>query len=228
MKNIWKLGAASALAFGLAATAQAGMTPQQVAALMQSKGLQVTDTQYSPDGAVAVTVGRDSTGWGWAMTLVDVDKNGVGDFLIMGSIVEGAASVPLQKLNTYNSTSLYKAFTAQGSAALADTALIVGNTDYGNVSSNFDLFRAEFASYRDMVAPYASGANSFGVSLEVKQDPYILDKGMTRIEVKARDAELAAKLNQTRGSHEEFADEASFSDLIKVSMEYGRVNFSAY
>lgn len=197
MKNLLRavFGIASALSLGAAAQAQ--ITPGHMQSLLISKNLTVVGNDRSPDGSVDAIAVTDASGWPFVFSLVDFDGNSTKDAVLMLTFVPNRTSPP-EFINFVNQNAASKAFLPDGHSAFSFVQLGIGTLDQRMLNAAWDIFQAEWISFRQQVLQQSQGGNYLGVSL-ADADPEVIDAGLTRTEVTARDAALTAALNQGLG-----------------------------
>ncbi|GGY47521.1 hypothetical protein [Parvularcula lutaonensis] len=221
------LGAGAALS--VVAAAEAGVSEAEVRQMMSSKGLQFAGQEKAPDGSVHVLAGVDMAGVPYAFTMLDMELDGEYDVILFMSGVQTTSQPPLSVLNTFNENTMSKAVYTQNQAMLMLPMITMNGADQTNMGGTFDVLRVELAAYANALAAYrpGGGGNFLGVSAKQVDDPYELDAGMTRVEVKMRDAALAKELNRRGLSHlgEAGADDAQIDALTDAAFEASKAFF---
>ncbi|NNU15921.1 hypothetical protein HK107_06240 [Parvularcula sp. ZS-1/3] len=190
----------------LGGLANAGVTDAQVAEIMTSKGFALEDTDVSADRMIRATIWSKGSSL-YGVTIVDVDNDGDAELLQFFSAVYAPSATPgADFFMDWNASGWFTASNLDGTPVLHDTDVQIGGASVANVTANFEFFVARFGEF-DWAIRGSADASNVSVSMDVKSDPYRLDRGMTRVEVKARDAALARALNMTRGSVDSIRDE---------------------
>lgn len=188
-------GALAAAGAMLAGTAQAEISEADLRRVLTNKGMQYVQSQQGGNGT-SVVLARFSDGLPVAFSMIDFNGNGRAEIMLTLIAIPNVAPPNFNAINNFNLSAASKAMIQNGSPTMVLPSVLMGQIDDATISGAIDIFRIEVAGFLGMVR--SGGGNTFGTSVKV-EDPYSIDKGMTRVEVSARDAALTAKLNQTGG-----------------------------